>query len=44
MGSGRPRTPAELGRMLRDACFERVRQVPTHRPILTQVLVAQRAR
>lgn len=43
MGSGRPRTPAELNSMLRTACFDRVRQVSTHRPILTQLLLAQRA-
>ncbi len=42
MGSGRPRTPAELTEMLRIAGFDRVRQKATHRPILTQLLLAQR--
>ena len=43
MGSGRPRTPAELTEMLRGVGFDRVRQMRTIRPMLTQLLVAQRA-
>ena len=40
MGSGRPRTAAELGAMLRRAGFERVRSASTHTPLLVRVLVA----
>jgi len=43
MGSGRPRTAATLTAMLRDCGFGRVRQLPTHTPLLTSVLVAQPA-
>ena len=43
MGSGRPRTPDELRLMLKDACFDRVRQRRTCRPVVTQLLVAERA-
>ncbi|NEV63180.1 methyltransferase [Thiorhodococcus minor] len=43
MGSGRPRPPVEVEQMLRDTCFDQVRQLPTRRPILTQVMVARRA-
>jgi len=43
MGSGRPRTPAELREMLFEVGFDRVRQIRTIRPMLTQLLVAQRA-
>ncbi len=43
MGSGRPRTPLELERMLRTAVFDQVRLVPTCRPILTRLLLAKRA-
>lgn len=42
MGKGRPRTPAEIEQMLRDTCFDRVRQLPTRQPLLTQVMVARR--
>ncbi|MTW22126.1 methyltransferase [Allochromatium palmeri] len=42
MGSGRPRTPAELTEMLRAVGFDRVRQIRTIRPMLTQLLLAQR--
>ncbi|MCU0835595.1 MAG: acetylserotonin O-methyltransferase [Chromatiaceae bacterium] len=40
MGSGRPRTAEELTAMLREAGFDRVREVPTRRPLLTRLLVA----
>ena len=40
MGSGRPRTPDELGLLAREAGFDRIRPVATRRPMLTQVLVA----
>ncbi len=40
MGSGRARTPAELGEMLAAAGFARVRQARTPRPLLTGLLVA----
>jgi demethylspheroidene O-methyltransferase len=41
MGSGRPRTPDELGRLLRTAGFGRHRLVPTRQPLLTRLIVAQ---
>lgn len=41
MGSGRPRTPDELGRLLRAAGFGRHRLVPTRQPLLTRLIVAQ---
>jgi demethylspheroidene O-methyltransferase len=40
MGSGRPRTCAELTAMLKRAGFGRVREVATRRPIMTRLLVA----
>jgi demethylspheroidene O-methyltransferase len=40
MGSGRPRTAAELTGMLAQAGFARVRRVPTRMPLLCSVLVA----
>jgi demethylspheroidene O-methyltransferase len=40
MGSGRPRTAAELGGLLRQAGFVRIRAVRTAIPLLTGVLVA----
>jgi len=43
MGSGRPRTAATLTAMLRACGFGQVRQVPTHTPLLTSVLVAHPA-
>ena len=42
MGSGRPRTAAQLTEMLRTSGFEAVRQVPTARPLLTGVLTARK--
>nr|WP_207161919.1 methyltransferase [Thiocapsa imhoffii] len=42
MGSGRPRTPLEIENMLRLNIFDPVRLVPTARPILTRLLVANR--
>jgi demethylspheroidene O-methyltransferase len=41
MGSGRPRTPAELRGMLHAAGFSRVRLVRTRRPLLTRLMVAR---
>jgi demethylspheroidene O-methyltransferase len=40
MGSGRPRTPAELIAMLGRAGFSRARLVPTRRPLLTRLIIA----
>lgn len=42
MGSGRPRTPRELKTMLRAADFDRVRLVPTCRPMLTRLMLARK--
>ncbi len=42
MGSGRPRTPAEIAQLLKQVGFKKVRKLPTRRPILTQVILAQR--
>jgi demethylspheroidene O-methyltransferase len=42
MGSGRARTPLVLTEFLRAAGFARVRQVATHTPLLTGLLVANR--
>jgi len=41
MGSGRPRPPRELIAMLTAAGFGAARLLPTRRPLLTRVLVAQ---
>lgn len=41
MGRGRPRTAAELGRLLGLAGFERVREVRTHLPMLTSLILAR---
>jgi len=41
MGSGRPRTPAELTGLVERAGFVGVRQRATHRPLLTRLLVAR---
>jgi demethylspheroidene O-methyltransferase len=41
MGSGRPRTAAELGALLAAAGFGRVREMRTPRPMLARVLAAQ---
>jgi demethylspheroidene O-methyltransferase len=43
MGSGRPRTAATLTAMLRACGFGQIRQVPTHTPLLTSVLIARPA-
>lgn len=43
MGSGRPRTPARLGEMLQRAGFARWRRVRSPRPLLTSLIVADRA-
>ncbi|MFP4682571.1 MAG: methyltransferase [Ectothiorhodospira sp.] len=41
MGRGRPRTPAELESMLRQAGFTRVRLLSTRNPLLTRVMLAE---
>lgn len=41
MGGGRARSPAELEVLLRNAGFGRVRMVPTARPFLARLMVAQ---
>ena len=41
MGRGRPRTATELGRLIEHAGFERVREVRTHLPMLTSLLIAR---
>ncbi len=41
MGSGRPRTAAELTGLLRESGFEGVRQIPAARPLLASVLTAR---
>jgi len=43
MGSGRPRTPAELAAMARSAGFAEVRLLPARRPLLVQVLLCRNA-
>ncbi len=43
MGSGRPRSAAELIAMLRSAGFGRVREAPTALPLLTRVLIAEKS-
>jgi demethylspheroidene O-methyltransferase len=40
MGSGRPRTPDELGSLLRAAGFGRIRLVKTRTPLLVRVVLA----
>lgn len=40
MGSGRPRSRAELTGLLRDAGFESIRVVPTRLPLQTNILLA----
>ncbi|MEH3148740.1 MAG: methyltransferase [Methylobacterium frigidaeris] len=44
MGSGRPRTAAELARLLAAAGFTQVREHPTRRPMLVRLLAARTAR
>lgn len=41
MGSGRPRSAAELSGMLKTAGFQRVREMSTAQPMLVRVLVAE---
>lgn len=41
MGSGRPRTAAELQAMARAAGFDRVRELATPRPLLVRLLLAE---
>ncbi len=41
MGRGRPRTAAELSRMLQDAGFRAVQRLKTRQPLLVSVLVAK---
>ncbi len=40
MGSGRPRTPAELTALLGQAGFGRIRQIPTAMPLLARLIIA----
>jgi len=40
MGSGRPRTPAALESLLRQAGFTKIRLLPTRRPLLARVMTA----
>jgi demethylspheroidene O-methyltransferase len=40
MGSGRPRTPEALSSLLREAGFDRIRQLRTRRPLLCRVMTA----
>ena len=40
MGSGRPRTPAEIAGLLRQAGFRRPKIVPTRTPLVVQVMFA----
>jgi demethylspheroidene O-methyltransferase len=42
MGSGRPRTLAEIGAMLRDANFGKVREIRTDLPLITRIVTATR--
>ena len=41
MGSGRPRTPAELRALLAAAGYRRSRLVVTHQPLLMRLIVAE---
>ena len=43
MGSGRPRTAAELSALVRAAGFAEARPVPTRRPLLVRVLLCRKA-
>ena len=40
MGSGRPRTPARIAEMLREAGFARCRTLPTRMPLVTRLMLA----
>ncbi|PNG24808.1 methyltransferase [Methylocella silvestris] len=40
MGRGRPRTPAEIERLLRSAGFRRIRRIATRRPLMTSLIAA----
>ncbi len=42
MGRGRARTPGEIEKLLESSGFSRFRQVPTRRPLLTGVMIADR--
>ena len=42
MGRGRPRTPAALMLLLREAGFQQIRAVRTPRPLMTSLIVARR--
>jgi demethylspheroidene O-methyltransferase len=44
MGSGRPRTPAELEALLRSAGFGRIRRISTRMPLQTCLMVAEPGR
>jgi len=40
VGNGRPRTPSEIGRLLREAGFARSKLLSTRRPMLMRLVVA----
>lgn len=40
MGSGRPRSPAEISAMLKEAGFARAKRVPTAQPVIASCIVA----
>jgi demethylspheroidene O-methyltransferase len=44
MGSGRPRTPEAIGRLLQAAGFARHRIIPTRMPVLTSIILARPGR
>ncbi|MEM8882427.1 MAG: methyltransferase, partial [Pseudomonadota bacterium] len=43
MGTGKTRSASEIASLLTDAGFESARSVPTHRPFVTSVVVAEKA-
>ncbi len=43
MGQGRARRPDELAALLAEAGFRRIRMIPTRRPLLTSIMVAEKA-
>ncbi len=43
MGSGQPRTPREIERLLRETGFAGMRVLRTHRPLLTRLIIARKS-
>ena len=41
MGKGRPRTPAEIGTLLKQAGFRRYKLLPNQMPLQTQIIIAR---